>query len=462
MDVTTIQRALVVGMGFRTGLATCNFLAGRGVAVTGSDLRPASELADVLSKLDPAVQVVAGAQEPALLDRGFDLLVLSPGVPRTIPLVAEAERRGVPVMAEVELAWRFLKGGIIGITGTDGKSTTTALTGHILSTLGWDAPVGGNIGIPLVSFVGHDSAESVIVAELSSFQLETIDTFRPRVAAMLNISPDHLDRYPDMTAYTEAKWRITANQGPDDVFVYNRDDVVLHRGVGRVRARVRGFSLTDTAADASYRDGAVYLNGAKGVRRAFERLPLQILGLHNVQNAMAALLMIEGIYDIAGRSLDLPRFAEALYAFPGLEHRLERVGSWRGRHFINDSKATTVAAVERAIESMPGKSVLILGGRTKGDDYSRLASSLAGRVRALVLIGESTPSFLRIFGDFRAVSAATLDDAVARAMDLSEEGDAILLSPACASFDMFRSYEHRGEEFRRAVKNLAGEGLAWI
>lgn len=461
MDVTTIQRALVVGMGYRTGLATCNFLAGRGVAVTGSDAKPAADLAEVLAKLNPAVEVVAGGQDPVILDRGFDLLVLSPGVPRVIPLVAEAERRGIPVMAEVELAWRFLKGATIGITGTDGKSTTTALTGHLLAALGWDALVGGNIGIPLVSFVGRDSEQSVIVAELSSFQLETIEAFRPRVAAMLNISPDHLDRYPDMEAYAAAKWRITANQTDGDVFVYNADDARVAAGVDRVRARVRSFSLADPSASAAYRDGAVYLNRGGVAVKAFERERMRILGLHNVQNAMAALLMVEGLCDISGRPFDAAAFAEALYTFPGLEHRLERVGTFRGRLFINDSKATTVAAVERAIESVPGKTVLILGGRTKGDDYSRLAASFAGRVRALVLIGEAAPVFAELFKDFRAVRAGSLDDAVARALEYSEEGDTVLLSPACASFDMFRSYEHRGEEFRRAVKSLAGEGLSW-
>ncbi|HPL18435.1 MAG TPA: Mur ligase family protein, partial [Spirochaetota bacterium] len=216
MKGTNIHKALVVGLSYRTGLAVSNFLAAREVTVVASDSKGEAELADVIRKLDPAVRVVAGGQNPALLDEGFDAVVLSPGVPKTIPLIVEAYKRGIPVMAEVELAFRNMKGDLIGITGTDGKSTTTALTGHVFRELGIDTYVGGNIGIPLVSFAGKTSEQSVVVAELSSFQLETIIDFKPDVAALLNVTPDHLDRYDGMEAYLDAKMRIAMNQDGGD------------------------------------------------------------------------------------------------------------------------------------------------------------------------------------------------------------------------------------------------------
>jgi UDP-N-acetylmuramoylalanine--D-glutamate ligase len=447
-----IHRALVVGLGYRTGLAVANFLAGREVTVVVSDTKSEAELADVLRKLDPTVRVVAGEQKPDLLDEGFDAVILSPGVPQSIPLIAAAYKRKIPVMAEVELAYRSMKGRIVGITGTDGKSTTTSLTGHVFKELGIDTYVGGNIGIPLISFAGRTTDESVIVAELSSFQLETIVSFRPDVAALINVTPDHLDRYDTMDEYFQAKMRIAMNQGANDYFIYNRDDVMAERSTAQVKSRAMSFSIECEDADIYYRDGAVYLKDDN--RKVLQTNKLKILGMHNVQNAMVAILSAQAILYKKGIEPDYDRIAEAIYSFPGLEHRLERMGVFKNREFINDSKATTVNAVLTALRSFSGQGVLILGGRTKGDDYSRLKIGLEGKVRALVLIGESKEYFSKIFTGLRHVCADTLDDAVAQAMKESREGDVVLLSPACASFDMFKNYEERGEEFRKSFRRL--------
>jgi UDP-N-acetylmuramoylalanine--D-glutamate ligase len=454
-------KVLVVGLGHRTGVAVANFLAGRGSAVVASDVKGSAELGDILPRLDPSVRVVTGEQKPELLDEGFDALVLSPGVPPGIPLVAEAFRRRIPVIAEVELAFRHLNGLLVGITGTDGKSTTTALTGHILARLGMDTLVGGNIGIPLISFAEKTSKDSVVVAELSSFQLEAIETFRPDVAVMLNVAPDHLDRYSGMEEYFRAKMRVAMNQVDGDFFIYNADDPMVRRGASRVHAHTLSFSLEDDAADIYYRDGAVYAKGS--VERIFAADEMRMPGMHNVQNAMAAVLAAASVMHRKGTVPDYERIGKAVCSFPGLEHRLEKIGSFEGREFINDSKATTVNAVITALKSLRGgRGVLILGGRTKGDDYARLAAALNGTIRTLVLIGESRDYFSEIFGGYDRVKADTLDDAVVKAMRASEKGDVILLSPACASFDMFKNYEERGNAFRGSLCRLQSGELPWI
>lgn len=455
------HRVLVVGLGHRSGLAACNFLARRGFGVTGNDMKSAAELAPVVAKMDSRVKVVAGAQDPSLLDAGFDLLVLSPGVPQTIPLIREAYRRGVPVISEIELAFRFMKGQAVGITGTDGKSTTTTLTGHILSGLGLPALVGGNIGVPLVSLMEHTDDTSVSVIELSSFQLETVRDFRADAAAVLNITPDHLDRYPGMKEYAAAKMRIAENQRPGDAFVYYMDDTNLRPWLGGVKSRKLSFSLASRDADAFLDNGTIFLRRGGSAVPVLDASRMRIIGRHNVLNAMAALLLTLAILDSRGIAPDYARLAELCAGFTGLAHRMERVGEHAGRTFINDSKATTVGAVEMALDGFSGNAVLILGGRTKGDDYSRLAKSISGRLRGLVLMGESNAEFAKIFAACKPVLTDSMDGAVAAAMKLSMEGDSILLSPACASFDMFKNFEERGEKFRESFEKLARGELAW-
>lgn len=446
-------RILVVGLGFRSGLSAANFLASEGHNVEVSDSKTHEALSELISQLDPSVTVHTGAQDISLLDKGYDLVVLSPGVPVRIPLIQEALRRGIPVISEIELASRFLKGMKIGITGTDGKSTTTAMTHFVLCQLGWDAHMGGNIGIPLISLAGETTDRSVTVIELSSYQLETVDTFRPDAAAMLNLTPDHLDRYDSLDSYFAAKMRIAKNQTSDDFFIYNADDERVSLGALTVASSRKSFSLAQKA-DAYYEAGSVFIRCGKSYAKAFDEREMTIMGLHNIQNAMTCLLLVQSMYEKSGKEFPVARAASACCAFKGLAHRMEKLGECKGRLFINDSKATTVGAVEMALKSLDRQAVLILGGRAKGDDYSRLAVSLKGKVRALVLIGETKDEFSMLFSDFMQTTASDMNDACAKALELSEEGDAILLSPATASFDMFKSFEHRGDVFREAYFRL--------
>jgi UDP-N-acetylmuramoylalanine--D-glutamate ligase len=449
---------LVIGLGFRSGLNAANFLAAEEHDVHVSDTKSAAELSELASKLDSEVVLHAGNQDVSLLDHGFDLIVLSPGVPARIPLVQESLKRGIPVISEIELAFRYMKGMTIGITGTDGKSTTTALTHHILKELGNDSRMGGNIGIPLITLAGETTEKSVTVIELSSYQLETIEMFRPDASAMLNLTPDHLDRYDSLDIYFAAKMRIAMNQTKKDYFIYNADDerVAGSSGARSVKASLKGFSLKNKT-DAYYENGAVYLRVNGKDEHVLHESELSIMGIHNVQNVMTSLLLAQSIYEKRGEEFPLRQAADAAKSFKGLPHRMERLGDFKGRFFINDSKATTVGAVEMALRSIKGNSVFIVGGRAKGDDYSRLASAMKGRVRGVILIGETTEEFSRIFGEFRTDVASDMDDAVKKAFAMSEPGDTVILSPACASFDMFKSFEHRGDVFREDVHRMMKE-----
>ncbi len=456
------KKALVVGLGYRTGLAAANFLAHRGVDVTVSDSKSSDELRDIIEKLNPAVKIIAGVQDPRVLESGFDTLVLSPGVPAAIPLVQEALKMGIPVISEIELAYRNMKGHIIAITGTDGKSTTTELTGHIFSELGFYTLVGGNIGIPLISLADKTGDDSVTVVELSSFQLETIDTFKPDVSSILNVTPDHLDRYTGMASYFEAKKRIYMNYGDEEYFVYNRDSAVLREEAAAFPRKSLCFSSLGTICDAFYKDGIIYINDKGEHLPVLEEKRMQILGIHNVENAMAAILMTLSLLNKIGVKPDFTAIAEACYSFNGLEHRMEFAGEYEGRIFINDSKATTIGAVEMAVKSIKSGGVLILGGRTKGDDYSRLRSIITDKVRGIVLIGESQDKFEEIFKGLNTIKVKSLDEAVVKAMSMSQNGDMILLSPACASFDMFSSFDERGKVFKDSVKKIMEGKISWI
>lgn len=458
------KKALVVGLGYRTGLAAANFLSDRGVDVTVSDAKSKEELSSIIEKLNPDVKVIAGEQVPAILDQGFDIVVLSPGVPVAIPLVQEALKKGVPVISEIELAYRNMKGHIIAITGTDGKTTTTELTGHIFKELGFRTFMGGNIGTPLISLAEKTDDDTVTIIELSSFQLETVDTFKPHVSSILNLTPDHLDRYDSIDSYFEAKKRIFMNYGKDEYFIYNRESAILFSGASAFPEKSLCFSSSSFSAitcDSYFKDGVIYLNLDNNPVPVIEENKMQILGIHNMENTMAALLMTVSLLEKIGVTPDLSAIAEACYSFKGLEHRMEFAGEFQDRIFINDSKATTIGAVEMAVKSIKNRGVLILGGRTKGDDYSRLRNIITEKVRAVVLIGESSDEFEEIFHGFNTVKAEDIDDAVVKSMALSQKGDMILLSPACASFDMFKSFEERGNAFKNSVRKLVKGELPW-
>ncbi len=455
------KHILVVGLGYRTGLASANFLAGKGFAVTVCDMKSRDELMPVINKLDRNVHVIAGNQDPSILKNDFNEIILSPGVPQSIPLIQEAKNKGIPVLSEIELAYRHCTSHIVGITGTDGKSTTTMLTAHCLKAAGFDAHPCGNIGIPYVSIVDSLKKDSIAVIELSSFQLETIHTFTPDVAILTNLTPDHLDRYNSLEDYFAAKMNIAKNQDSGDYFIVNSDDEFIATHLPALKATRYSFSL-QKEANCYFNGGGIYCT-LDGRQQLIARADgLKILGLHNVQNAMAAILATLSLGKKIGRDINFKALEDALYSFEGLPHRVQMVGNFEGRAFINDSKATTVGAVIMALKSISGNVILIMGGRAKGDDYSRLKNYLKGKVIGLVLIGETKDEFAVLFNDIPHFKAHSMEDAVIKAMKLSTEGDTVLLSPACASFDMYKNYEERGNDFIEIVKRLKQGQLRWM
>ena len=459
--IADFHKVLVVGLGYRTGVAVSDFLASRGIDVTVSDIKSEDELKDIIRGLNPSVKVIAGAQSINILDRGFDLVVLSPGVPKTIPLIQESCNRKIPVVSEIELAYNYMKGSTIAITGTDGKSTTTSLTGHIFNELDFETFICGNIGIPLITFVDRMSDKTITVIELSSFQLETIDSFKPDISAILNVAPDHLDRYKDMHEYYEAKKRIFMAQDNSDFFIYNADNEIIENSKMDFPSNSLRFSVYDDGADSFYRDENIYVVYDGYIVPVVDVKRLSIIGIHNIYNTMASLLMVIALHKKLNIVPDFNRISDACYSFKGLEHRMEYLGEYNGRSFVNDSKATTISAVEMAVKSIKDKGVIIIGGRTKGDDYSKLKEIIEEKARAIVLIGESTELFTEIFKGLNAVKADNMEDAVLKAMKNSKDGDMILLSPACASYDMFKDYEERGNVFKECFNRLSEGKISW-
>lgn len=435
--------ALVVGLG-ASGVAAARLLAREGWRVTVNDRAGADALGERLGQLPEGCRCVLGDHPLALLE-GLSLVVASPGVPWDLPLLAAARERGIEVVAEVELACRFLTAPLVGITGSNGKTTTTALTGAILEAAGWRAAVGGNIGTPAAELaVGGDW--DAVVLELSSFQLEGCAALRPRVGVLLNLSPDHLDRHPTMAAYLAAKVRLFARQRPDEWAVLNRDDAPL-RGLATPSRQVF-FSLSDRTAEAHLAGGRLVLDGAPLLPR--DELPL--LGDHNVANALAAAL--------AAARLGVPReaIAGALATFTGLPHRHQQVAAARGVRFVDDSKGTNIGATAAGLAGYPPGSIhLILGGLGKGQDFRALAPAVTGRVARAYLIGAAAEEIAAgLAGVVPCEACGTLAVAVERAFALARPGDTVLLSPACASFDQFANYADRGEQFARLARALAG------
>ena len=441
----TRQHVVVAGAG-RSGVAAAALLLSRGARVTVSDLREPEGAAD-LRRQGAALDV---GPHRADLFAAADLVVLSPGVPADQEAVQAAQRAGVPVMGEIELASRWLSGRVIAITGTKGKSTTTTLTARMLQEAGLDATAGGNLGTPLSTQVASSHPASLHVVEVSSFQLETTDTFHPWVAVLLNLSPDHLDRHPSFDAYAAAKARVFANQTPDDWAVVNADDAPAMALAERGRARRFDFAL-----DADLADG-VTVKGDDIVRRDGGRtaplVPLssvRLPGRHLLGDVLAAAAVgcVAGVPAAAMR--------RAVEGFSGLPHALERVAEIDGVTFVNDSKATNIASARRAIESFKGGEVVIMGGRYKGGDFGDLQDAVRARVTGIVAIGEAAPLIEDALGTVIAVRrAGSMPEAVRAAWTLAARGGVVLLAPACSSFDMFVDYVDRGEQFRAAVKAL--------
>jgi len=438
------KKVLVVGLG-RTGEDVCRFLLDRGAIITVSEHKPAADLKENLRTWkERGVNVEAGGhRRQSFLDT--ELIVLSPGVPM-IPELKAAQAHGIPIIAEIELAARFLKGDIIGITGSNGKSTTTTLTHKILKEGGRRAFLAGNIGVPLIRFALSSRPDDLYVTELSSFQLAHIRNFRARVAVFLNLSPDHLDWHEGFENYMAAKVRLIRSQSTDDIAVLNRDfpDIwALKSG------RVYGFSLKEEITPGCFlREGRIILSDREPeTLMSVDEIPLP--GAHNRENVMAASLVAR-IYDIP-----LPRIRQSILSFKGLEHRLEEVRVLNGVLFTNDSKATNVDATIKSIESYDRKIILILGGKDKGEDFSRLQPAIQSRVKEILILGQAGDRIARsIEGSAPIRRISSIEDAVRLGAASAVPGDVVLLAPACPSFDMFNNFEERGRLFKEEVRGL--------
>ena len=430
-----------------SGIAAAELLARRGARVTLSEARAEATGAERLRNVGVMLEV--GGHQPQTFTSA-DLIVLSPGVPPEHELVRVARSRGVPVIGELELAFRWLQGRVIAITGTKGKSTTTALTGRMLDAAGFKVLVGGNIGTPLSAQVADSTPETLHVVETSSFQLEQTDTFHPWIAVMLNFSPDHLDRHPDVEAYGAAKARIFANQDERDWSVINADDPNVLELARRGRATRRLFSRI-----GSIGEGTVIENGwivARTPDATVELVPLSaihLLGPHLVVDVMAA-ATVGGLIGASPQAM-----TAAVESFRGLEHAMEAVGEIGGVRFVNDSKATNVESALRSIESFDTGLVPIIGGRYKGGDFGLLRAPLSARAKAVVAIGEARPRVTEALkGAIEVYEASTFAEAIERAYSLAKPSGVVLLAPACSSFDMFLDYKERGQRFKDEVKKL--------
>lgn len=440
------KHVFVVGAG-TSGFASALRLVGEGGQVTLLDERPRESVERTLGRPIPARVAFLQGRMSAKAARGADLVILSPGVPREkLPLSALA-RAGTPVWGELELGYRLFRGKVAAVTGTNGKSTVTTLVGEMAARAFPRVFVGGNLGVPFAAAGGEEMDWAVV--EASSFQLESIDAFHPRVAVLLNLTEDHRDRYPDFSSYASAKMEIFRNQGAGDVAVLNGDDPEVTARAGAVRAEKRWFSLSRSLDRGAFRNGEEILFRDGTSEERYPCSLLRIRGLQNLENALAAVA--------SARSMGIPGAAvrECLAAFPGLPHRVEFVRTVRGVSYVNDSKGTNVGAVLKCLEGFAGPVVLIAGGRDKGIDFRPLRDALSRKARAAVLIGEARDRMGReIAGAVPVHTAASLEEAVRAAAAQARPGDAVVLSPACSSFDMFRSFEERGEAFREAVRGL--------
>ena len=445
------KKVLIFGAA-RSGIAAARFLLEQGATVALTDQKPLEKWTpEALALKESGVGLLPGDPPSWLLDQ-IDVVIVSPGVPANIIPIRYAERAGAEVIGEVELATRYLKGRIVGITGSNGKTTTTTLIGELLRDARLTVQVGGNIGKPLISMIETSRDDGWTVAELSSFQLETISTFHPAIAVVLNVTPNHMDRYETFTDYAAAKHRIFMNQTAADVAVLNADDPTVSSWASGLRAKVMSFSVRGEVENGVFLRGRELIyRGAEGERALLNVDEMKLRGLHNVENVAAA--FVAGI----AAGVGLESMNGTAKRFDPVEHRLEFVAEIDGVKFYNDSKATSVDATLKALEAFahePGKVVLILGGRGKKAPYAPLESLIRTKVRKLVLIGEDAETIENELGTSAPFERASdMKDAVARSFAAAEKGDVVLLAPACASFDMFESFEHRGKVFKEEVRH---------
>jgi len=442
------KRVLVVGLA-RTGVATSLFCAARGAAVTATDSRTENEIGAEIPKLREAAVTLelGGHQEKTFLAQ--ELIIPSPGVPADAPLLQSARAKGITIWSEIEMAYRFLKGRLIGITGSNGKTTTTSLVAHILQGAGYSTILAGNIGTPLIERVDASRDDTITVLELSSFQLELIETFRPNIGVFLNLTADHLDRHRTMGAYGAAKARLFENQTEEDSAVLNADDSAT-TPYAPSRPQVYWFSRKQRVAQGAYLRGGEIIfrrNGREGA--VLKRDAIALPGAHNLENVLAAVAAA----CIVGA--DAGAIAKGVRSFSGVEHRLEFVAEIRGVRYYNDSKATNVDATMKALDAFSGRILVILGGKDKGSDYTELQKPLREKAILALLVGATAEKIEKqIAGNVAVEQAGTIERAVEIASHAAQPGDIVLLAPACASFDQFQNFEHRGHVFKELVRQL--------
>lgn len=444
------KRVLVVGLG-KSGLAAARFLKQRGAQVTVSDSRPGTVIAELPALLEQGIALETGSHG-LLTFRRQDLIVVSPGVPPTVPELQQVRAMGMRIIGELELGAQFLQGEIVAITGSNGKTTTTTLIGEILQASGRPTLVGGNIGKPVTEMVPESTPATWNVLEASSFQLESIESFRPNIALVLNITPDHLDRHGSFGAYAAAKMRITENQTQENFLVLNAEDTATQMVAANTKAQIFWFSAKRQVKQGAFVHGeSVFFRGREGVQPEpflpIAEIPLA--GAHNVENVLAAVCAAR-LAGVEGETI-----RTAVKAFRAVEHRLEFVRELEGVRYFNDSKATNVDATVKAVEAFPRGIYLILGGKDKESNYITLAPLLRERVRAVITIGSAAEKIERqLDGVAKIERADTLQRAVSWARREAKAGDTVLLAPACSSFDQFENYEHRGRTFKQLVNDL--------
>jgi UDP-N-acetylmuramoylalanine--D-glutamate ligase len=442
------KRVLVVGLA-RTGVATSLFCAARGAAVTATDSRTENEIGAEIAKLREAgvTLELGGHQEKTFLAQ--ELIIPSPGVPADAPLLQSARAKGITIWSEIELAYRFLKGRLIGITGSNGKTTTTSLVDHILKDAGYSTILAGNIGTPLIGLVDASRDDTITVLELSSFQLELIETFRPNIGVFLNLTSDHLDRHHTMRAYGAAKARLFENQTEEDSAVLNADDSAT-TPYAPSRPQVYWFSRKQRVAQGAYLRGGEIIFRRDGKEEAvLKRDAIALPGAHNLENVLAAVVAASIVGAEAGA------IAKGVRSFAGVEHRLEFVAEIGGVRYYNDSKATNVGATLKALDAFSGRILVILGGKDKGSDYTELQKPLREKAILALLVGAAAEKIEKqIAGNVAVEHAGTIERAVEIASHAAQPGDIVLLAPACASFDQFQNFEHRGRVFKELVRQL--------
>ncbi len=450
------KKVLVVGMA-RTGIATAKFLKAKGSLVTTTEVKPEEEMREASQELK-GLNLSAewgGHQTQTFLKQ--DLIVVSPGVDLSMDPIQKAIGQGVRVISEIELAYHFIQVPILAVTGTNGKTTTTLLLGEMLREDGRRVGVGGNVGEPLILFADGEDRWEVLVVEISSFQLEAIENFRPRISVLLNITEDHLDRYSSYNDYIQAKVRIFANQNSEDVSILNGDDPLVMRSGKETKAKKVRFSMRERPEEGAFSDGRTISLRLEGEQEDYslDRVPLK--GVHNVENMMAALTAAR-VFGCSKRAVQ-----DVLNRFKGLEHRLEFVREIGGVRFYDDSKGTNVGSVVKSLQSFSEPVILIAGGKDKNGDLNPLKELVQKRVKHLILLGEAKDRMTRELGGLTdTVMAESLEEAVSLARQRAKGGEVVLLSPACSSFDMFKDYKERGRVFKEAVFKLSTKSQAPI